>query len=211
MTVWDRIYKHYRKTGEPYANIEAPLNPTFLDFVESANLPSKRALDIGSGTGTYLKHLQDKGFEVEGIDSSETAVAIAKKLLGENAKVTLADMYAHQLEANSYGLILSVSAMTHGKKQQVESLVGKIYNALVPGGTVFLTLIATWNREETVGKVEFIGDGEFILQEGPEKGLVHNSFTEEEVKVLFSRFRNVRIQEDPTSGAAKKLIVIAER
>ena len=211
MTIWDRIYQRYKRTGKTYASLETPLHPTFLDFLQKAQLPSKKVLDIGCGTGSYLKYLKGRGFDVDGIDSSETAVTMAREALSTDAKITLADMYSLELPRDSYGLVISISAMTHGKKQQVESLVGTIYKTLVPGGKLFLTLIATWNREETLGKVEFIGDGEFIPQEGPEKGLIHNSFTEKEIQALFLQFRQVDVQEDPTSGVARKFVVMAEK
>ncbi len=54
--------------------------PTELDFVLSKNWIKKdgRVLDVACGTGNYSFILAKKGFFVEGIDISETAISIAK-------------------------------------------------------------------------------------------------------------------------------------
>ena len=97
MTIWDKIYKHYQKTGKSYASIKANLNPDFIKFVQNSNFPNNRVLDIGRGIGNYLKFLKSKKFDISGIDSSETAIKIAKDLLNDSADIKVADMYSIKL------------------------------------------------------------------------------------------------------------------
>ncbi len=60
-----------------------------------AEAPSKRVLDLGCGTGRHARFLAERGFEVVGIDASETALELAQKkplpglqfLLGEMGAV----------------------------------------------------------------------------------------------------------------------------
>jgi len=44
-----------------------------------ASLPSKRLLDLGCGTGEHARYFAEKGFEVVGVDASETMLERAKE------------------------------------------------------------------------------------------------------------------------------------
>jgi len=47
-------------------------------------------IDIGCGNGKYLVFLKTQGFEVNGIDSSPTAVEMRKGFLGEDSTILCA-------------------------------------------------------------------------------------------------------------------------
>jgi glycine/sarcosine N-methyltransferase len=47
--------------------------------VPFATLPSRRLLDLGCGTGEHARYLAEKGFDVVGVDVSETMLARAKE------------------------------------------------------------------------------------------------------------------------------------
>ena len=117
------------------------------------------------------------------------------------------------LPSETYGLIFSIVAIHHGRKQQVSDLIDKIYSALVKDGKIFVTLPIYWPKEESKGNVEFVGDGEFILLTGPEKGLIHSSYREEEIERILSKFNKVSIQKNKKKGIEKKgkWIISAEK
>ena len=139
MTIWDRIYKDYEEHGGNYATLGRGLNSDFMAFVESTDFTVKKAFDIGHGTGHYLVWLKTKGFEVSGIDSSETAHKMAEKALSQG-NLVLGDVYNYQIPKNQLGLILSVHAIHHGLKSQVEKALSGVYEGLVQGGWIYLTL-----------------------------------------------------------------------
>jgi len=56
-----------------------------VEYIEPFLNSKKNVLDIGCGTGRHLKHFQDKGYEIFGIDLSNSQIEQAKKLLGANA------------------------------------------------------------------------------------------------------------------------------
>lgn len=58
MTIWDKIYKNYQKGGEAWATLSEEIHPLFKQFLSKSNFELKHVLDIGSGTGKYLKILQ---------------------------------------------------------------------------------------------------------------------------------------------------------
>lgn len=197
-TIWDKIYRDYENGGEAWATLSEGIHPLFKKFLAQSKFKLKHVLDIGCGTGKYLKILQAGGFKVEGIDSSKTAVKMAKKLLGNDAAILCRDMFDVELRKNRYDLIISISAIHHGTKKQIKALVDKIYQALATDGKVFITLpdMSSSKRWNTFKKYKEVSEGTFIPLSGPEKGLPHSFYTKEEVKKLFSKFRAVKLKLD---------------
>jgi|SRR5579862_1087652 len=188
-TIWDKIYKQYEAGGEAYATLSRGLNPDFMKFVEKTDFPVKSAFDIGHGTGHYLVWLKTKGFDVSGIDSSKTAHKMATKALVQD-NLTLGDIYEYEIPKNQFGLILSVHAIHHGLKPQIKKALNSVYEGLVEGGRIYLTLPVNdvhkqWNTHKNS---RLIAPGTFAPTGGPEKGLPHSFYTEDEVKELFKGY-----------------------
>ena len=109
MTVWDTIYRNHQKGGEAWPTLSEGIDPLFQEFLKESNFKLKHALDIGCGTGKYLKLLQSAGFRVDGIDSSPTAVRMSQEALGQESKVVFANMFEFEIPKKTYDLILSIS------------------------------------------------------------------------------------------------------
>ena len=200
MTIWDDIYKNYQKGGDAWATIKGDLAPAFFDFIEGNNFKLKSVLDIGCGTGKYMVFLKNLGFKITGLDSSETALEMTRKLLGGNGDVICADMFNFAVPSDKYDLVYSISTIHHGSKEVIARLIEKIYNSLTPGGQIFITLpnIAALNKWETFRNHEDLAPGTYAPLSGPEKGLAHSFFAEEEIKDIFSRFGDLKIKLDET-------------
>jgi SAM-dependent methyltransferase len=198
MTVWDKIYKQHQPDPKAWDALGKDLHPFFVEFVKSTDFRSKVALDIGCGTGHYLKYLQSLGFTVDGIDSSETAVHETQKWLGPKSRILCEPMYEWPIPQGRYDLILSIKTLHHGAKNQVENLIGRIHAALLPGGWAFITLpdISRATKWKTFKDSEQIAPGTYIPQTGPEKGLPHSFFSKTEVKKLFSHFKSIHLDLD---------------
>lgn len=198
MTIWDDIYKNYQKGGEAWATLSEEIHPLFKQFLNQSNFKLKHALDIGCGTGKYLKFLQAGGFKTEGIDSSEAAIEMTKEVLGDNSAVLYANMFEFEIPKNEYDLIISVSTIHHGKKEQVQNLIDKIYEAIVENGKIFITVpdFASSRKWNTFKDHEEVAAGTFVPLAGPEKGLPHSFFTKEEVIRLFLKFKDVKLDLD---------------
>jgi len=61
-----------RSLGEHFKNVARQVDARFFDKVTA-----KSVLDIGSNDGTQLRHFQELGYEVLGVESSKTTAAIA--------------------------------------------------------------------------------------------------------------------------------------
>lgn len=198
MTIWDTIYKNYQKGGVAWATLSEKMHPLFKDFLEKSNFEHKAVLDIGCGTGRYLKILQAAAFQTDGIDSSETAVEITKNLLADHSNIICAHMFDFKIPVNKYDFIISISAIHHGRKEEIANLINQIYEALLINGKIFITLpdLESSKAWETFKNNEDLGEGTFAPLSGPEQGLPHSFFTKEEVEKLFLRFNNVEMSLD---------------
>lgn len=198
MTIWDDIYKNYQQSGEEWATISEEVHPLLKQFLSQSSLELKSALDIGCGTGKYLKLLQTAGFKTDGIDSSETAVEMTKELLGDDSLIQCVNMFDFQIPKDKYDLVISISAIHHGTKGQVQGLINAIHEALAEKGKVFITVpdFEKGRREDSWKNDQEIEPGTYAPTTGPEKGLPHSFYTKEEVEKLFLRFKDIKIDLD---------------
>jgi len=73
----DKIYRDVPLEDIPW-NIETPPDALVM-LVESGEVKPSKTIDLGCGTGNYAIYLASIGFEVTGIDISESAIKIAKR------------------------------------------------------------------------------------------------------------------------------------
>jgi SAM-dependent methyltransferase len=198
MTTWDTIYKNYQQGGEAWATLQEGLLPQFLTFVKGNTFEKQKALDIGCGTGKYLLFLQHLGFQVLGIDSSATAVEMTQKALGDTSTALCANMFTYDIPKHTYDFIFSISTIHHGLKAEVAHLIDSIYRSLAPGGKVFITLpdIEKHKHWRTFKTEKEIAPGTYVPQTGPEKGLAHSVFSEQEIRQIFIEFNDVNLSLD---------------
>jgi SAM-dependent methyltransferase len=197
-TTWDTIYAHHKRTGKKWASLGDPIHDSFFSFIKHTKFAAKSALDLGCGNGKHLKFLQDVGFRVAGVDSSPTAIRLARKMLGKKADLRTADIYTRPIPQKKYDLILSVATIQHAKKETIKKIINRIYNSLPINGRVFITFPRTnsLRRWATFKESKRIAPGTYVPLLGPEKGLVHSFFEKDELKKLFSRFKRTRIIGD---------------
>ena len=113
-----------------------------------------KILDLGSGTGIpYDKYLIGKGFQVTGLDISEKHVAHARENVPE-ATYIKADFSRYDLGTETYDTIISLYSIFHIPREEHETLLKNIFNALKPKG-VFLVTLGVEDMEMDVN--EFIG------------------------------------------------------
>ncbi|MFC2168192.1 class I SAM-dependent methyltransferase [Acidobacteriota bacterium] len=79
-TKLEEAYQNRLQKDIPW-NFEDPPDK-LVELVTKGEIEPCRALDFGCGTGNYALYLAERGFEMTGVDSSPTAIQIAK----ENAK-----------------------------------------------------------------------------------------------------------------------------
>ena len=128
---------------EVYQDLDYKL---WLDFIEPYLSASSSILDVACGTGTLAILLKLKGYDVEGLDLSDSIIEIAK----EKSKINhlsipfyVADMTNFKLE-KTYDMVTCFFDSFNFLKniQLVNSTLVNIYTHLKPGGYLIFDLFS---------------------------------------------------------------------
>jgi SAM-dependent methyltransferase len=108
----------------------------YINEIIKLNCPnSKSLLDIGCGTGKHANLLQQLGYNIDGIDLSETMLEIAKNKFGENINFYNADIRKFDLN-KKYDTIISLFHVLsyQVKNHDLDSAFESVYKHLNDGG-----------------------------------------------------------------------------
>ena len=136
-----------------------------LNFIKGyCKNPEMRILDIGCGPGKYTENLAREGHDVTGMDFSENSIDYARsEAIKNNLQIEyLCQNYLELDVQNQYNLIIMIytdfGVLIPGDRN---TLLCKIYNALVPGGIFIFDVINDRNLED-----KFPGEKAWTVTEG---------------------------------------------
>lgn len=102
------------------------------------NLPGKKVLDIGCGNGWLCRSMADAGYEVYGLDASDTGIEHAKKLVPEGTfLVESIDEHTSAFGNEYFDIVVSTEVIEHLYDPEV--LLRLTRKSLKPGGHVVIT------------------------------------------------------------------------
>jgi len=165
----------------------------------------RRILDLGCGTGRHLAFLSQEGFEVSGFDSSSAALEMAIKWLEEEN--LSADMHLGRMEEpfpysdGFFDAVISIQVIHHNMMKDILVTIREIERVLKIGGYIFVTVAILSPRpkkSEDGWKLHQVEDGTFIPQSGPESGIPHHYFTEDELHKVLINFQILEMYVDDT-------------
>ncbi|MCV3482450.1 class I SAM-dependent methyltransferase [Campylobacter sp. CNRCH_2014_0184h] len=161
-----------------------------------------KILDLGCGAGRHVKFLAENNYITYGCDYSNNGVAYTKKLLnhyGLTAQVELASVNKLPYENEIFDGILCWGVLYYNDQQIIEKAAQEIYRVLKKEGKAF---ILTRNLNDYRYKYGIKSENKYriIIQENnpkrsayAENGMNMYFFDEEEVKRVFSMFKNIEI------------------
>ncbi|MGE0491361.1 MAG: class I SAM-dependent methyltransferase [Vulcanimicrobiota bacterium] len=94
--------ENYQEGDTPWDSGQPEL--MLVEAVEAGLLPPGRALELGCGTGTNAAYLAEAGYEVIGVDLSETAIEKARAKASQVAFMVL-DIMAESLPPGPFDLV----------------------------------------------------------------------------------------------------------
>jgi ubiquinone/menaquinone biosynthesis C-methylase UbiE len=206
---WNQILR------EKWYSQEEPdeLVVSFIPLLKKKNKKA-RVLDLGFGAGRNLIYTASQGFEVHGVDMSETGLKVTKERLRKQ------DLKSHILKGDinllpyinsSFGIVICLFAIYHQKLKEIQTTISEIRRVLRTGGTLLINFQS--KRSHRYGKGVKIEKDTFIQQNGPEKGVIHHFTDKEEIVRLLRGFQNVDIELRERKSAngylESRLIVIA--
>lgn len=189
MKEWECIYekrgKYFLKPYEGIQKIAAILKTKKV----------KKVLDLGCGSGRHLVYFAKRGFDMYGIDSSATGIAIAKKWLKTahlKAHFNVQDIYQKlPYKSKFFDAIISTQVLHHNYPDNVKNLIKEMERVLKDNGMLFFTVPKfRHKRQKERLPLKKVGYRTYLPMDGMEKGLLHFYFTK---KILITYFNNFRI------------------
>lgn len=126
--------------------------------------PGGRLLDLGCGSGRDSAYFSSLGFEVTAVDGSEELCKRVKENYGiESLCMRFEDIsFAEEFDA-----IWACASLLHVKKADMPAVMGKVSDALKPGGVLYASF--------KYGSEERISNGRFF-----------NNYTEGDIGILLT-------------------------
>lgn len=119
-------------------------------------------LDLGCGTGTLSFLLEEKGFDVIGIDKSEDMLAEAfekKTELGSNAMFLCQDLTELDLFGTAEGAVCILDTLNHlESKEDINKFFGFVSLFLEMGGLFVLDMNTPFKHREVLANNTFVYD-----------------------------------------------------
>ena len=186
---WDQIYKDQKW------DIEFP-ERAVQDFYRY-HLPQKpknfKILDVGCGHGVHSLYLQKKGFKVYGIDSSSTALRLAKKRLKIKKKGILKKCSFEKISfpTNYFDGVISIGVLYYGSYQQLKKGVEEIYRLLKPNSLARIYLKT--KRDHLYSNIKNFKKNSKVVTEGWERDIEFTFLSKKQIKTLFKKFKRTII------------------
>ncbi|WP_339922029.1 class I SAM-dependent methyltransferase [uncultured Cyclobacterium sp.] len=144
----------------------APANAVFDAIKLFQKHGLHKILIPGFGYGRNAKAFMDKGFDVTGIEISETAIAIAKKTYGSEIKVHLGAVNEMPFDSETFDGIFCYALIHLLDENDRSKLIANCYNQLRENGIMIFVAIST--DDTAFGKGEEIGKNRFLTPHGVE-------------------------------------------
>jgi SAM-dependent methyltransferase len=142
-TWWDDFYAD-RSKSVPF--FVAKPDESLVSYLDRGLIGPGRALDLGCGPGRNAVHLAARGFQVDAVDLSPTAVAWAEERAheaGVDIRFHCADAFALASELSGpYDLIVDSGCFHHLPPHRRISYRALLDRTLAPGGHLALTCFA---------------------------------------------------------------------
>lgn len=162
------VQKGYNKIAEAY-HAERDIFDSVKQLEEFTSLLPKGAniLDVGCGAGVPVsKFLVDSGFEVIGIDFSDTMLGLARENAPQ-AKFIKMDMNQLDFQDNSFDGLTAFYSIIHVPREKHAELFQGFHRILRPGGIMLVSM----GSSEWEGNEDFHGAKMFWSHYAPEKSV----------------------------------------
>ena len=169
---FDSPYYHQLYSSRDYSEAEL-----FIDNLVALLKPEKdsRFLDLACGKGRHSIYLNEKGFDVTGIDLSPQSIEFAKRSENENLHFYVHDM-RKLFRTNYFDLVLNLftSFGYFESERDDNAVINSAYKALKPNGTFVMDFMnAKKVVEELIAEeTKTINDICFTINKKIEKGFI---------------------------------------
>src|SRR5215475_8825288 len=102
--------------------------------------PGAHILDVGCGTGEYVRRANELGFTASGLEPADAMRAVA---INKNPEASIISGVATELPypAESFDFVICIEVLRYLDRSDVRQALGELRRVLKPGGTLFLTMV----------------------------------------------------------------------
>ncbi len=159
---------------------------------------SIRVLDLGCGAGRHTLILANDGFQVTGLDVSETALKKLQRHVDsaglKNVVLARHEMSELPFVDEYFDAVVSTNVLHHGTVAEINRTLSELFRIMKGGGAGFVITLS--RRDFRYGDGENIEPDTYRFTEGDEKGIVHHFFDEIELCSFFNRFEIMALHEE---------------
>ncbi|MFF7456665.1 SAM-dependent methyltransferase [Kitasatospora sp. NPDC008115] len=183
---WDGFYAD-RDSGRPFF-VAAPDENLAAHLDRGLLAPGARVLDLGCGAGRNAVHLASRGFEVDAVDLSSTALAWARERAREAGvapRFHHGNIFTVELPLPRYDLVYDSGCLHHLPPHRRISYLALLDRVLAPGGHFGLTCFAAGAMGSELPDAQLYRTGRL------DGGL---AFTPDELRWILGDFTEVEIR-----------------
>jgi SAM-dependent methyltransferase len=217
--LWEQRYKEGKgRISYPYDEV--------VGFMLSRYSADRRnqttVLDFGCGPGNHLWFLAESGFDAFGVDTSETAVELAKEVVArfgsdfDRDKIKVSGYDGLPFDDAQFDVVIDRSSLGQNRAEDIPGLVAEIRRVLKPGGTYFGINFS--DHHPDVHRAHNYGDGDFaISDQGNLKDIgIRHFFGVAEIFDLFAAYdiEDIRVLDSRSlfnKGSNQQLLVVANK
>ncbi|MEA3319540.1 MAG: class I SAM-dependent methyltransferase [Bacillota bacterium] len=187
MVKWDSMYS---KVESLWGTAPKDTLVQYIDLIPKEG----KILDLGIGEGRNALFLASKGFIVDGVDISKTAVERCLKNAKEanldiNAEV--GDLMEYKIEQNSYSLIILSNVLNFLRDDEIGIIINKVRDGLKNNGLIYIDAFDVNDPmiERYQKKFEEVSKNTFYR---PKLDTYIHFFTKEELEQIFINYKKIK-------------------
>ncbi|BCB04230.1 class I SAM-dependent methyltransferase [Bacillus sp. KH172YL63] len=149
-----------------------------------------KVLDLGVGEGKNAIYFASKGFDVEGVDVSNEAIARCREnasLAGVDLETTVADLTEYDIPAGSCSLIILSNVLNFFHDEGIAAIITKVKKGLMEGGMIYIHAFDT-NDPSFERRSHLKVDAESNTVFNPKTRNYTHYFTKEELEGFFQGY-----------------------
>lgn len=168
----------------------------------------RRICDAGCRFGAYSLLLASNGFDVEGFDLSESAVAVTKELLG-NYKIDASSYRAASVlqtgyEDEQFDAAVAYSVLDHMTVDDAKKGLTELSRIVRKDGLLVLAFDSLEEDDLELAHT-VMPDGSLLYTQGKRTGMIFHPFTEQELSELLG---NKKILYRRTNTKGERVLVV---
>ncbi len=190
--------KWYQAQDNPVALLRAESrlrNPWVNEKIEgilgvSIDKSSTKVLDVGCGAGFLSNYLAQQGYEVHGVDLSDSSLQVARDYdQTSNVRYTVANAASLPFKDNSFDVVTAMDFLEH--VEQPKAIIAEMARVLRPGGIFFFH---TFNRNFFSWLLIIKAVEIFVKNTPPDMHILRLFIKPQEIEA-FCRSSNLQVKE----------------